>query len=383
MKYEGFAESCIGSSHVKKNTVCQDFSQYLQDNDTVSAAVADGHGSRQYFRSEKGAKFAAEIAVRKLNEFLNDSVRNASETPDEKEIERLIKSIITEWKITVREDILRCPFTEEELSYVTETNIAYYTKFSVKNNSGETKFELSELLQTKLHEVFTAYGTTLICVGICSSYALGLHIGDGKCVALYDDGTTDEPIPWDERCHLNICTSICDKDSADEFRFYVWKDKLPAAIYMGTDGMDDTFADRLHSFYLQTSLDLIKPDLRSRVRELAEQLPKISEIGSKDDISIAGIVNVDALRSMESIIKKKAAKELNKTKISELERKRTELDFRLKKAQRILLSTPETDKDKYNKYLSKTEELKLLLSEIEEEITKLTDDETVGEETEE
>lgn len=52
MMYEGFAVSEKGYQHILNHTVCQDSTQYLQDADCVVATVADGHGSKQYFRSD-------------------------------------------------------------------------------------------------------------------------------------------------------------------------------------------------------------------------------------------------------------------------------------------------------------------------------------------
>ena len=51
MMYEGFAVSEKGYQHILNHTVCQDSTQYLQDADCVVATVADGHGSKQYFRN--------------------------------------------------------------------------------------------------------------------------------------------------------------------------------------------------------------------------------------------------------------------------------------------------------------------------------------------
>lgn len=70
MMYEGFAVSEKGYQHILNHTVCQDSTQYLQDADCVVATVADGHGSKQYFRSDRGSRFAAEIACNKIREFL-------------------------------------------------------------------------------------------------------------------------------------------------------------------------------------------------------------------------------------------------------------------------------------------------------------------------
>ena len=146
---------------------------------------------------------------------------------------------------------------------------------------------MDDKLQTVESNIYKAYGTTLLSIGIAEKYAIAIHIGDGKCVAIYDDGSMDEPIPWDEKCHLNNCTSICDRNAYEEFRYYVWKDKIPVAAFIATDGIDDTFADRLHAFYTSIALDFIQSDYKTCINKLNDMLPNISATGSHDDVSVA------------------------------------------------------------------------------------------------
>ena len=51
-----------------------------------------------------------------------------------------------------------------------------------------------------------------------------------------------EPIPWDEDCQANITTSICDSEAIEEFRYCFMKES-PVATLMGTDGIDDSYAN--------------------------------------------------------------------------------------------------------------------------------------------
>ena len=56
-----------------------------------------------------------------------------------------------------------------------------------------------------------AYGTTLIAVCMTSEGWFGIHIGDGKCVELLENGTLCEPIPfakcgcWQIMCQQTLC----------------------------------------------------------------------------------------------------------------------------------------------------------------------------------
>ena len=296
MEYEGFGIKCKGQSHLEKNIVCQDSVQYIQSLNYTVAAVSDGHGGEKYFRSDKGSEFAAYISCEKISEFLlNSNYPLLNEKEKEAAIYQLIDSIVTEWNIAVREHIAHFPFKDNELGFVDDKDIDEYKKHTVKE-------QYSIRSKEPYSAIFKAYGATLICVGVNKEFGIGLQIGDGKCVAMYEDCSMDEPIPWDEKCHLNKCTSICDEEAVNEFRVYIWEDKMPMCIYIASDGIDDTFSDQLYSFYRNVTLDLIKPEFRNNVEQLGKKLPEISMNGSQDDVSIAGIINVELARKRKDDI---------------------------------------------------------------------------------
>lgn len=57
--YQSFHFTSIGASHIKKGTVCQDFSASVETEKYKLAVVSDGHGGADYFRSDRGSRFAA------------------------------------------------------------------------------------------------------------------------------------------------------------------------------------------------------------------------------------------------------------------------------------------------------------------------------------
>ncbi len=64
------------------------------------------------------------------------------------------------------------------------------------------------------------------------------------------------------------------------------------AIFVASDGVDDTFGtdEALHGFY-KTVLQLFsEKGITEGVTELQGYLPQLSEKGSRDDVSIAGII---------------------------------------------------------------------------------------------
>lgn len=359
MEYEGFGIRCIGQSHLENNTVCQDNVQYIQSLKYTVTAVSDGHGGQKYFRSDIGSQYAALIGCEKLSEFLlKSNYLFLDEKSKANAIDQLIDSIVTEWNISVREHIAHFPFKESELSLVDSKDIDEYKNFAAAEQDNTKNKE-------QYSSVFKAYGATLICIGMCDEFGIGLHIGDGKCVSMYEDGSMDEPIPWDEKCHLNKCTSICDKNAVSEFRIYVWENKMPMCVYIASDGIDDTFSDRLHSFYRSVTLDLIEPEFRDNVNSLEKKLPNISKSGSQDDVSIAGIINIKQARAHKDDIIAILNREQLEYQLNTVEKELEKLSFKKDNIEK-LIAYEATDER-----LSKREEINKLIEEFEEKVMNI------------
>lgn len=278
-----FNVSVIGASHIKEGKVCQDFALSGKVRDYAFSIVCDGHGGNKYFRSDRGSRFAAEQAQLAIQEFMKsrssrlpngsklvDTIRN---NPDVY-LNQLSANIIYRWREAIAEDYLREPFTEAEKAILSPKELAAF--------------------QTEEGWV-SAYGTTLIAAVRANDFWFGLHIGDGKCVTVNTAGEYTQPIPWDEKCFLNQTTSLCDEQALSRFRYYFSKDDLPVAIFVASDGVDDTFGtdEALHGFY-KTVLQLFsEKGITEGVTELQGYLPQLSEKGSRDDVSIAGIIEIN------------------------------------------------------------------------------------------
>ena len=143
------------------------------------------------------------------------------------------------------------------------------------------------------HKLYKAYGCTLMAFVVTPTYWFAIHLGDGKCFAFYDQATGkvwDEPLPWDERCFLNKTTSLSQNDAYESFRFaYGGLQTLPLAVFMGSDGLDDTFADNdlLCDFYIKVLKEILFTSQAEVVDELEKSLPVLSKRGSLDDMSVA------------------------------------------------------------------------------------------------
>lgn len=275
-----FHAKTIGASHIKEGKVCQDYALSGKVRDYAYAIVCDGHGGNKYFRSDRGSRFAAEqvqVAIREFMKSLSDKSLHGKKVVDtirnkpDVYLNQLSANFIYRWREAIAEDYQHEPFTEAEMAILSPK-------------------ELTDI-QTEEGWV-SAYGTTLIAAVRTNNFWFGLQIGDGKCVTVNTAGEYEQPIPWDEKCFLNQTTSLCDEQALNRFRYYFSKEDLPIAIFVASDGVDDTFGtdEALHGFY-KTVLQLFsEKGMTEGVAELQNYLPQLSEKGSRDDISIAGIL---------------------------------------------------------------------------------------------
>lgn len=240
------------------------------------AIVSDGHGSNDYFRSDRGSKFAVRTAKKAINRFMYvmKDIDLSSLHPEEL-MRQLEMNILYNWRKAVRWNYQRYPFTEAEKAQMSDKGRACYEA------NPDTYF-------------VKAYGATLIAVVVYPEHFwFGLHIGDGKCVARDTDGHFYQPIPWDDKCFLNVTTSLCDKKPMENFRHCFYTDHFPSAIFVGSDGVDDCFANDtdLYDFYQEVFQTFQEKGLKEARAEINDFLPKMSEKGSGDDISVSGIIN--------------------------------------------------------------------------------------------
>jgi len=325
-EYKSFAVTVTGGSHIKHGKGCEDSSTKYEDDKMSIAVVADGHGDDNCFRSAKGSKFAVACAAKGMQEFVNYLNEQEETEPDEKKgmIKWLMKKplpvlrresllrkeeasaelkkklieqgIIRAWFKMTTEDYANCPVTEEELQNVGE-------KYKKRYSEGKD-----------LHH---AYGTTLIAAAVTSHYWFGIHIGDGRFTALYADGTYDQPVPWDDKCYLNVTTSICDDDASEQarcyFSFHEVK-KPPVAVFLCSDGIDDNYPVEenekyLYKLYRTIALTFAEDGFDSTYKQLIDLANSFATKGKGDDTSIAGFINMKALKQAVPIWKKQIAEE--------------------------------------------------------------------------
>lgn len=319
----------MGASHVKSGKPCQDYSLCWQSDDggTHVVIICDGHGGDTYVRSDRGSRLAAEITLHNIREMiastspalfldkegavtarpeeeednlfhmphpkneadLGDSERQQLEQDrafyaavapireQDRHFNRLFASIYLQWVKAIEEDAATSQFNE-------------YEKSCLKNA-----------------RITKAYGTTLMAFVRTPLYWFAFHIGDGKILCCDINFNWREPVPWDCNCFLNITTSLCEHNPLHSFRYaFSGKGDFPVAVMMGSDGIDDSWhtMERLQNFYSQTLGIFNDLGEEEAIRQLGDYLSKLSEKGSRDDVSMAGIIDMDAIRTGIEIYKR-------------------------------------------------------------------------------
>jgi serine/threonine protein phosphatase PrpC len=295
-----FSFSCQGASHIASEKPCQDSSASSSEDGVSIIVVADGHGGERYFRSDIGSKICTEVTINAIKQFItlsDTSIFHGSPFTQvssiigenslgklndvDNALRRLFASIILAWNQEIEKYTLENPPTDIEVEKVAPEYIK----------------SLSQGIALE-----KIYGCTLMAYVQTPEFWFAFHLGDGKCVSFHQGESSlwMEPIPWDEKCFLNKTTSICDSEALDEFRYcYQGNGHYPAAIFLGSDGMDDSFGpiENLVDFYMQV-IKLLAKDEDAAIKSIIETLPVLSKRGSQDDMSVAFIFHRDAIDNM-------------------------------------------------------------------------------------
>ena len=308
-KVFAFNRTTRGHLHIMREIPCEDFSASFSSDDGryYIAVVADGHGSASCFRSSTGSRIVTEVALDCLKEFANacletEDIENrfykdifSNPRYRQMTIKQLTDTIVANWHDKVLEDYENNPPTPEELG-------PYAEQYKDGN-----RFE-------------HIYGTTVMAALLLPSCLVLIHQGDGRCNVFYGDGTIEQPVPWDERCQDNATTSMCDTDVAESFRHCVLNpnDKHDGVIaaFLGSDGVEDAYRDTyddlggshtlmggVYAFYKFLSCKIIENQSKENLYSYLDQfLPEFSadglfsRSGSGDDVSVAGIVDIERLQ---------------------------------------------------------------------------------------
>ena len=316
-----FHKSVIGAGHIASGKPCQDYSASLDENGIQLAIVCDGHGGATYVRSDRGARIAVEVAKDLLANFgrcTSNSIfsgktfsitakpkRNPFVDADGKklryeDLDDTQKQYARQAKAYLEAE----PKCQEQQKAISELIDCLYSGWlsEIEKDSIEEPFTRKEEKALNGEPLPKAYGCTLLAFLRTEYYWLALQIGDGSIYCCDKNMSWKKPVPDDCNCFLNYTTSLCDSNPLTEFRYaFNGNGDFPLAAILCSDGVDGSLRtdESLQDFYDQIiGLHIDGDDVD---KELTDYLPTLSKNGNKDDISLAGVVDltnldIDALK---------------------------------------------------------------------------------------
>ena len=197
--------SVIGKSHEKNKLPNQDNYKYINELEYQIIAVADGHGSETYFRSDIGSKFATESAIELLENYANSLLKDNFDkwqegTMLELELEYLREELLNLWKSKINkyndENIYHLEYLRENETKLIGNNKfkeSYYINESEKSKKSISKHSYNKLIANPI----SAYGSTLTAMLMIKDSYLIMKIGDGD-IAFTFKNETKNPIEQDD-----------------------------------------------------------------------------------------------------------------------------------------------------------------------------------------
>ena len=266
-KYMSFAFSSIGSAHIKAGRVCQDASRSFGNYNFSAAVVCDGHGGDKHFRSDVGSKIAVDVceqSVREIARYCSHIGKLSEATALWRNLEA---HIISAWRSAAYDHYCKNPFSQSELDALKQADRDKVT-----------------------FEPLIAYGSTCLLALVCGKFLYLMQLGDGD-IRLIRERKCFAPLQADDRLAFGTTTSLCDENALANVRDYVAPIKKIKGCWLSTDGVINSFCDEKSfcNFIYTARREYAKLSFKEFQDEVAEFLPRLSEIGSGDDVSIGCI----------------------------------------------------------------------------------------------
>lgn len=225
-------------------------------NPPLLLAVADGHGSARYSRSDRGAALAVACALDLLGEMVH-AMQEADLSPTAVENyarEGLPKALTRAWRGKVDADLAADPAPPGQ------------------------------------DEGYILYGATLLAVALTERFALWLNIGDGDGCVVTADGEMYRAVTPDARLLGTETYSLVQKEAWRhvQISLRMFGEQPPALVMLSTDGLSNSFASP--GDFERTAPDLLGMLRKQGVDPVSEDLPAwlgdVSAQGSGDDITL-------------------------------------------------------------------------------------------------
>ena len=260
-----FVKTSIGYSHIKKDSICQDFSSVYHDEARTIVAVCDGHGGEIYIRSNKGSKFACDACINVLRNKKNLLLYRVNKTDF---INKIRLEILCEWNRLVEEDISMYPINQKEVEKLDEDK-----QFRLKMNPA------------------IAYGTTLNAVMVLGNRILCVNLGDGGIFGIKKNDLIPILEEEDEDTVANITYSMCMENAFEHLKAEIYDISDFNALIICTDGVVNPYQN-LNNFKDSFVLPILSKFINGRREEINNFIEELGyKLGIGDDVSL-GIITL-------------------------------------------------------------------------------------------
>lgn len=277
MRWQLFHLTAMGGAHRQRQLPCQDCALSGQDRDARIVMVADGHGSRRHFRSERGAAFACDAAMKEIQQLLASLPEGG--LPTDADFTALKERILAAWQARVLRDAEAEPWSEAELA---------------EASARMTAEEYARLLSGE--QTFIPYGSTLVAAFATDAFWAGIQMGDGMLVTVDAQGHYLWPMPESHVNEGNRTASLCMHSPMPEFRHCMGTEPLTGLIVC-TDGVEKAFppmGEKAVSFlhWLWQAAREAPEAAEQLLAAAAERTALYSAV--RDDVGIALMADADA-----------------------------------------------------------------------------------------
>ncbi|MCL2054427.1 MAG: protein phosphatase 2C domain-containing protein [Oscillospiraceae bacterium] len=284
--FSKFKAKCEGFSHKKNGTVCQDSTDAHKSDKIAICVVSDGHGSEKYFRSDKGSDTAVKVAIEAVKQF---DWKQRYNTSDKTKKDVKVEALSMENYNKLFNELAR--YIVAQWFFAVEAHWKENTPNEAEQVLFEKHFAGKDVNITKI------YGATLIIGVMTAHFSFVVQIGDGAAVIIPQNGEAFiPPETVDENQGAGQTNSLSSSNCLERFRYYYTEEPLKA-IVVTTDGVTDSYGgndgkDLLR--FCEKLVDLHIEDDKQAKRFLNDWLPRLSEQGSQDDMSVAGIYDASS-----------------------------------------------------------------------------------------
>jgi len=262
-------ESVIGKSHSKLDMPNQDaVASEILSEEVIITALADGHGSKKCFRSDRGAHYAVDACLTVAKDLYQEWLKEDGSLNTKKIGRHFTKRIVKLWQSNVADDTKANPFEDEVLESLSDDE-----RKSIQKNPS------------------VVYGSTLIMVLIIGPYVVCYQLGDGDILFVSRSKKVSRPLKKDKRHIANDTLSLCLHKPEKEFKIRVFRDlnHLLQMVVLSTDGYANSFSD--DQAFQKVGADLVnlveEEGLACIDDNLESWLEETTQLGSGDDISVS------------------------------------------------------------------------------------------------